>query len=98
MWSFRAYLKDKCADPEFLEHYHEQCNICPKTVLIINTIQERGLRYDDVARQSGIMQEHLELLESADRCSYDDVVKLSRYLGLPEPGVCKKTNRIKEKP
>ena len=50
MWSFRAYLKAKCADPAFHEQYHEQCNICPKTVLIISTIREQGLSKEEVAR------------------------------------------------
>ena len=92
VWSFRAYLEDKCADPAFLDHYLDQCNICPKTVLIITTISERGLSPQDVARQSGVNMEHLELLESADRCVYEDIVKLNRFLGLPEPGECKKEN------
>jgi hypothetical protein len=90
MWSLRAYLRDKCAEPGFLELYQDRCAICPKTVLIISTIREQGLSSEDVARSSGVTFEHLELLESADRCSFDDVKKLSRFLGLPEPDVCKK--------
>jgi cyanate lyase len=90
MWSFRAYLTDKCADPKFLQLYQDQCTICPKTVVIITTIRERGLSFEDVARRSGVALEHLELLESADRCSYDDVKQLSRFLGLADPGVCRK--------
>ncbi len=92
MWSFRAYLRDKCADPAFLDHYFDQCNICPKTVLIVTTIRERGLSPEDVARQTGVNLEDLSLLESADRCEYDDVVKLCSFLGLPDPGECKKEN------
>jgi hypothetical protein len=90
MWSLRAYLKDKCAEQKFLELYQDQCTICPKTVLIISTIRERGLSHEKVARRSGVAFEHLELLESADRCSFDDVEKLSRFLGLPVPGGCRK--------
>jgi len=97
MWSFKAYLKDKCSDPAFLNHYLDQCNICPKTVLIITTMRERGLSPEEVARQAGVAVKHLELLESADRCKYDDVVKLCRFLGLPEPGECKKENWKKGK-
>ena len=97
MWSFRTYLKDKCADPAFFDQYLEQCNICPKTVLIITTMRDRGLSPEDVARRAGVDREHLELLESADRCEYNDIVKLCRFLGLPEPGECKKENWKKEK-
>jgi hypothetical protein len=98
MWSFRAYLKDKCSDPAFLEHYQDECNICPNTVMIISTIGEQGLSYEDVARRSGVALERLELLESADRCSFDDVEKLSRFLGLPVPSSCKKKSRNWDKP
>lgn len=90
MWSFRAYLKAKCADPEFLDQYHEGCNICPKTVLIINTIREQGLTNEDVARRAGVELEHLELLETADRCSFEDVQKLGRCLDLSLSGECPK--------
>lgn len=90
MWSFRAYLKTKCADPEFLAQYRDQCCICPRTVLIISTIRERGLSNEAVARGAGVALEHLELLESADRCFFDDVQKLYRFLDLPLSGECRK--------
>lgn len=98
MWSLRAYLKAKCADPEFLDQYREQCNICPKTVMIISTIREQGLTKEDVARRSGVELEHLELLASADRCIFDDVQKLGRCLNLSLPGECKKTKRNRTNP
>ena len=90
MWSFRAYLKVKCADPKFLERYREGCNVCPKTVLIFSTIREQGLAYEDVARRAGVELENLELLEEADRCSFEDVKKLGRVLSLSLPDECKK--------
>jgi hypothetical protein len=92
MWSFRDYLKKKCADPEFFDQYREQCCICPLTVLIISTIRERGLSNEAVARGAGVEFEHLRLLESADRCSFDDVQKLFRFLGLPMSGGCGKSH------
>ena len=98
MWGFRAYLKAKCADPKFLDQYQEQCNICPKTVLIISTIRELGLTREDVARRAGVELEHLELLEAAERCSFEDVQKLGRCLDLSLPGECKKANRSRTKP
>jgi hypothetical protein len=93
MWTFRAYLRAKCADPGFLDRYHEQCTICPKTVLIITTIRERGLTNEDVVRGSGVKLEHLELLESADQCIFDEVRKLGRFLNLSLSDECKKTKR-----
>jgi len=93
MWSFRAYLENKCADPVFLDQYREQCTICPKTVLIISTIREQGLAKEEVARISGVELEHLELLESADLCIFDDVQKLGLCLNLNFSGECKKANR-----
>ena len=93
MRSFRGYLKAKCADPEFLDQYREQCAICPKTVLIISTIKEQGLTNEDVARRSGVELEHLELLESADQCLFDDVQKLGQCLNLSLSGECRKANR-----
>jgi hypothetical protein len=90
MWTFREYLLTKCADPRFLDLYHEQCTICPKTVLIITTIRERGLTNLDVASGSGVSLEHLELLESADQCIFADVQRLGRYLNLSWSDVCKK--------
>jgi hypothetical protein len=90
MQSFREYLKAQCADPAFREQYHEQCCICQWTASIISTIQERGLSNESVARGAGVELEHLELLESADRCSPDDVLKLCGYLGIPDSGVCRK--------
>ena len=93
MWTFKAYLHAKCADPLFRDHYHEHCAICPMTVLIISTIREHGLTYEDVAIGSGVKREHLELLESADQCIYDDVQKLARYLNLTWSDECKKMNR-----
>ncbi len=93
MWRFRTYLEAKCGDSVFREHYHDQCNICPNTVKIISTIRERGLDPGQVAKQAGISPVNLELLESADRCSFDEVQKLSRCLGLPVPAECKKQLR-----
>jgi hypothetical protein len=98
MWSFKAYLKAKCADPAFREQYHEQCTICPKTVMIIRTIGEQGLANEDVARSSGVELEHLELLESADRCDFEDVQKLGQCLNLSLSGECRKRDRNKHKP
>ncbi len=92
MWSFRGYLKTKCADPEFLAQFREQCAICPRTVLIISTIRERGLSNEVVARGAGVKLENLELLELADRCSFDDVRKLYRFLDLTLSGKCKKSH------
>jgi hypothetical protein len=93
MLSFRAYLKARCADPEFLDRYHDQCNICPKTVLIISTIKERGLAYEDVALRAGVALARLELLESADQCIFDDVRKLGTCLNLSLSDECKKEKR-----
>ncbi len=93
MWTFRSYLQAKCSDPAFLDQYHEQCTICPKTVLIISTIRERGLTNEDVARRTGVKLEHLELLESADQCNFDDVQKLGHCLNLSLSNDCKKANR-----
>ena len=93
MWTFRAYLRAKCTDPVFLDQYHEHCTICPKTVLIINTIRERGLSNEEVAKRSGVKLEHLELLESADQCIFADVQKLGQYLNLSLSDVCKKARR-----
>jgi hypothetical protein len=90
MWTFRAYLQAKCADPGFLDLYHEQCTVCPKTVQIIAAIRERGLTYEEVAKGSGVSLEHLELLESADQCIFADVQKLGLYLNLSLSDVCKK--------
>jgi hypothetical protein len=98
MWSFRAYLKAKCADPEFLDQYHEQCNICPNTAMILTAIRERGLSHEDVARSAGVEPGRLELLETADHCSFEDVQKLGLFLNLPVSGVCKKTIKNREKP
>jgi hypothetical protein len=91
MKTLRIYLKDKCADPEFLKCYQEQCTICPKTVRIFGAIAEQGLSCEAVARKAGIDPEHLALLESADRCSFDEVKKLYIALGLSLPGGCKKS-------
>jgi hypothetical protein len=93
MWTFRAYLQAKCTDPGFLDQYHEQCTICPKTVLIITTMRERGLTNEEVAKGSGVKLEHLALLESADQCIFADVQKLGQYLNLSLSDVCKKENR-----
>jgi hypothetical protein len=93
MWTFKAYLQAKCTDPGFLDQYHEQCTICPKTVLIIAAIRDRGLTYEEVAKGSGVKLEHLQLLESADQCIFADVQKLGRFLNLALSDVCKKESR-----
>ncbi|MCK9418679.1 MAG: helix-turn-helix domain-containing protein [Nitrospirae bacterium] len=90
MKTFRRYLRDKCADPEFLKRYQDQCTICPKTVQIITAIAEQGLSNEAAARKAGVDPEHLALLESADRCSFDEVKKLSIALGLSLPDGCNK--------
>jgi hypothetical protein len=93
MWSFRAYLNAKCADPGFAGQYLDQCNICPKTVKIITTIRERGLTNEDVARTAGVALERLELLESADQCIFDDTRKIARCLDLSFFGECRKAKK-----
>ena len=93
MWSFREYLKAKCADPAFDAHYWDQCNICPNTVMILTAIREQGRSYEDVAKGAGVEPEKLMLLETADHCSFEDVRKLGRYLKLPVSAVCKKELR-----
>jgi lambda repressor-like predicted transcriptional regulator len=90
MKSFRSYLRDKCADPEFLKRYEEQCNICPTTAKIFAAISEQGLSCETAARKAGVDPDHLALLESADRCSFDEVKKLCAVLGVPIPEGCKK--------
>ena len=90
MRSFKTYLKAKCVDPAFLAQYREQCTICPLTVLLISTIGERGLASEAVARGAGVELEHLALLETADRCSFDEVRKLYRFLDIPLSGECRK--------
>jgi len=93
MWTFKSYLQAKCSDPAFLDQYHEQCTICPKTVLIITTMREWGLTNEEVANGSGVKLEHLELLESADQCIFADVQKLGRYLNLFLSDECKKAKK-----
>ena len=51
---------------------------------------EQGLSCKAVARKAGIDPEHLAQLESADRCSFDEVKKLYIALGLSLPDGCKK--------
>ncbi len=96
MWSFRSYLKAKCADPAFLEQYEEGCTICPQTVAMFNIIRERGLSFEQVAEQSGVLLENVELLSTAERCCYDDIRSIARCLNYPLSGVCRKADRKKE--
>jgi lambda repressor-like predicted transcriptional regulator len=60
-------------------------------VQIIAAITEQGLSIEAVALKAGVDPEHLALLESADRCSFDDVKKLCAALGLSLPAGCKKS-------
>ena len=90
MKTFRTYLRDKCADPEFLKRYEEHCTIYPTTAKIFAAIAEQGLSSDAVAVKAGVDPGHLALLESADRCSFDEVKKLCAALGVPIPEGCKK--------
>jgi hypothetical protein len=90
MKTFRTYLREKCADPEFFRCYQDQCAICPQTAKIFTAISDQGLSIGAVAQKAGVDPEHLALLESADRCSFDDVKKLCIALGLSLPGGCKK--------
>jgi DNA-binding Xre family transcriptional regulator len=59
-------------------------------VQIFAAIAEQGLTREAVARKAGVDPEHLALLESADRCSFDEVKKLCAALGLSISGECKK--------
>jgi transcriptional regulator with XRE-family HTH domain len=59
-------------------------------VQIIAAIKEQGLSNETVARKAGVDPEHLSLLESGDRCSFDEVKKLCTALGLSLPDECKK--------
>ncbi|MDA8098904.1 MAG: hypothetical protein M0042_04700 [Nitrospiraceae bacterium] len=90
MWSLKAYLKAKCADPAFLDRYHEECAICPKTVAIMTTIRERGLAFADVAQRAGVDIEHLQLLEAGERCDIEEVHRLGRCLDLAIAGDCRR--------
>lgn len=90
MESFRDYLKAQCEDPDFRKKYSEQCCICQRTALIICAIQKRGISNEYAAREAGVELERLKLLESADRCSPDDVSKLYRFLGLTDYGDCRR--------
>ena len=81
MWSFRAYLKAKCADQGFHAQYREQCAICPMTVLLISTIRERGLSNEAVAQGGGLELERLELLE---RLGPNDLLRVARRYLLAE--------------
>jgi hypothetical protein len=91
MKTFRSYLRDKCADPEFLKRYRDQCTICPITVQLFAAITEQELSSDAAARKAGVDLKNLALLESADRCSFDEVKKLYSALGLSLPCECKRS-------
>ncbi len=93
MGTFRAYLKAQCEDLEFRIKYHEQCGICQRTAMLISTIQQRGLSNEEVAHGAGVELDHLELLESADRCFSDDILKLSHFLGIQDAGECRKGHK-----
>lgn len=93
MKTFRIYLRDKCADPEFRKRYQDQCTICPTTARVLAAITEQGLSSAEAAHKAGVDPEHLALLESADRCSFDEVKKLCITLGLSLPHECKKSPR-----
>ncbi len=98
MRTFRTYLRELCSDPAFLDLYLEQCTICPNTAKIINAIVEQGLSKEDVAHRAGIDPASLDLLESADRCSFEEIQKLCRALGFAVPTACrKKRARDREK-
>ncbi len=87
-------LKSKCADARFDERYRDECNICPKTVTIIDTIGKKGLTKAEAAQGSGVAPERIELLGSADRCEFDEARKLARFLGLSFTGQCRKTKQL----
>ncbi len=85
-----AYLDHRCSEPEFKDEYDRHCNICSNTVAIISKMQELGITVEEMSRRTGVATENLLKLETADWCSYSDVRKLCRALGLREPQGCAK--------
>jgi len=85
---FRTYLHLKCSSPVFREQYDRICTVCATTAAVIGRIHDKGLSMEDMEQRTGIPVEDLKKLESADRCSPDDVQKLCSILDIRNPAKC----------
>ena len=87
---FRSYLERLCSAPEFKDEYDRHCTVCSRTAAIVNGMQAKGISIEDMAQRTGIAVDNLRKLESADWCTFEDVKKLCKELGIEEPDSCVK--------
>jgi hypothetical protein len=83
-------LKDKLNDSSFKITYDRECNVCKKTVEILNKLSIKENGTDSFTRKTGISLELLNKFKDADYCSYDLVERLCTDLDIDVPENCPK--------
>ena len=88
MQHFRQYFKDKLNNLSFRELYEKECHVCRNTLRIFEKMTGENLSIEKMAAVLGADFRSLQLLQDADYCDPELVVRLCRELDLPVPESC----------
>ena len=88
MQHFKHYLKDKLDDPSFRELFDRECHVCCNTLGIFQKMNREKLSIEKMAAILDTDPRSLQLLQDADYCDPELVVRLCRKLDLPPPEDC----------
>ena len=91
---FRNYHRSKLADPEFKQAYCRQCSICPVTVHIVSQINASSLPLKTIALESGVTEQAIVELQTAENCCPKSLEKLCDYFNIDPPKACIKVDGI----
>lgn len=81
-------FRTKMAATEFEALYHQECNVCSKTVGIFERLEQQGISLQTLAAELNEDNADLQSLCDADHCDPHLVTRLCRHLGLPLPDTC----------
>lgn len=88
MQYFKHFLNDKLSDPSFRELFDRECHVCRNTLRIFQKMSREKCSMEKMAATLNVDPHSLQLLQDADYCDPDLVVRLCRELDLPLPQGC----------
>ncbi len=88
MRPFEKYLKVKLSDKEFCQAYNDNCNICQTVWEIVDKALSSGKSWEEIAAETGIMEESLSDFAEGDNCQSEIIATLCRKYNISLPANC----------
>jgi len=92
--TFREFLDNKNCCETFRSAYIDQCNVCRKTMRIVECIDKDRRLKEKLIDELKINRDYLEEFLDADCCDFEITERICDYLNIEENNECGKKGCI----